>query len=381
MTTNRSRFNEKLPIAPQPNSRESLGGWYARVSLGYAVKFHGALPVLDLGHNGGVFVDNTMIANISKKLSKITDIPPRVWKKLIEPEAKLTNMWLKYQPETEYCFPQLPNYYCVDCFLEDLETRGQTFYRVDWMSPFILSCYKHGSPLTNNKLSAYDNSNCKLDLDKFESRVSYAGNFEIVNREITQFRGNLITPMARRVSDLFSLDSRVSKSALKTLGRHDNLEHARSAAIAVLQILSFRSWQTNFQCVGRLLFAESNCREFVEGRKYNRRSLCYMTKRQLLPCFEQVGWFICHPRKYLRYGLSEYTNFVVSEFKSDKLLGKIKEDQLVLLFALLVYYQEYNFFPEIALFHPRFEREWRRASKGFFDSVDKNYVRQRFNIV
>lgn len=373
MPQSKSRFDQKIPIAPQPEAGESLGGWYARISLGFAVKVHHALPVMDLGRYGGTQVNKNMIANISNKLCKMTDIPARVWKKVIEPEAKLTNMWLKYQPETEYCFPQLPNYYCIECFLEDLEKHGQTFYRVEWMSPFVLSCHHHRSPLMNNKFIRYQNAISKLDVDKFESRLNYVGHYEIVGREITRQNNNYISPMARRVSDLFSLNDRVAKAALKALGRHDDLATARSAAIAVLQILSFRSRVTNTQCTGRILFEESHCKEFVECQGYNRRGLSYMTKDQLVTCFEQVGWFICHPRRFKRYGLVEFTRLIPSEFKSERLGEKIKEDQMVLLFALLIYYQQYSFVPEIAKYHPLFEEEWRRAGKNFFEVVEERY--------
>lgn len=373
MTFTKSRFEKKIPIAPQPKAGESLGGWYARVSSGFAVNLHDALPVIDLGEIKGNHIDNKTIASLSNKLNIITDISSDVWKRMIEPEAKLTNMWLKFQPKTKYCFPQLPNYYCIECFLEDLETRGGTFYRVEWMSPFVLSCHKHRSPLMNNKLSRFENANCKLDNDKFESRVNYVGHYEIVGRSVTRLNNNYISPMARRVSDLFSLDDKVSKTALKVLGRYDNLATARSAAIAVLQILSFRSWETECQCLGRILFAESNCKEFLEWRGYNRRSLCFMTKDQLITCFEQVGWFICHPSKYKRYGLNSISNFIVSEFKSDGLKDKIKADQLVLLFALLIYYQRYHFIPEVSEYHPLFDDDWKRAARNFFEVVDKRY--------
>lgn len=376
MTKTNSRFESKIPIAPQPTSGESLGGRYARISLGFATRVHDKLPVIDLSTLKGDKVAKKTISDLSNKLSKMTDIPTRVWKRMIETEAKLTNMWLKYQPETEYCFPQLPNYYCIECFLEDLETKGQTFYRAEWMSPFVLSCHRHRSPLMNNKLTrSHENAVCKIDTEKFNSRVSYAGNFEIINRTYTKLSGNYISPMARRVSNLFSSNDKVANAALKALGRYDDLTYARSAAIAVLQILSFRSWETNAQCTGRIVFAETNCKEFVEWRGYNRSHLCTMSKEQLITCFEQVGWFICHPKKYKRYGLTEFELFIPQEFKSEELGMKIKEDQMVLLFALLIYYQKYHFIPEVVEYHPLFEKEWKRVAKTFFDVVDKRYYR------
>lgn len=74
-------------------------------------------------------------------------------------------------------------------------------------------------------------------------------------------------------------------------------------------------------------------------------------------CFEQVGWFICHPKKYKRYGLSEYSKFISNVFRSEDLFERIKDDQMVLLFALLIYYQGYNFIPEINEYHPLFAQE------------------------
>ena len=333
------------------------------------------MPVLDLSKLGKDKVDKRAIAGLSEKLRILTDIPDSVWKRMIEPEAKLTNMWLKYQPETEYCFPQLPNYYCIECFLEDLETIGQTYYRVEWMSPFVLSCHKHRAPLINNRLNPHYNANCKLEIDKFESRVNYVGHYQIVGRTTTRINSNYISPMARRVSDLFSLDDKIAKTALRALGRHGDLAIARCAAIAVLQILSFRSSGNRDQCLGRILFAESRCKEFVESNGYNSLGLCYMTKEKLVTCFEQVGWFICHPSKYKRYGLIEYSRFISQEFKSAELGKEIKEDQMVLLFALQIYYQQYHFIPEVVEYHPLFEKEWKRAAKTFFDIVDKRYYR------
>ena len=375
MTFRKSRFDKKIPIAPLPKVGESLGGWYARISLGYSVTVHTALPVIDLSEVAENYIDSSIIDDLSEKLFKATDIRQRVWRRMIEPEAKLTNMWLKYQPKTEYCFPQLPNYYCIECFLEDMERIGQTYYRVEWNSPFILSCHKHLSPLMNNKFSKHENAVCKLDTEKFISRVSYAGQYEIINRSWTKLNGNYISPMARRVSNLFSLDDKVAKRALRDLGRHNDLPTARSAAVAVLQILSFRSWETKSQCLGRILFTESNCKEFNERHGYDRHSLALMPKEDLTTCFEQVGWFICHPTKFERYGLKEVSIYTAHYFRSEGLSEKFKKDQLVLLYAMMLKYQGYHFVPEVRDFHPLFMPEWKRALDNFYEVVEDRYLR------
>ena len=255
-----SRHDNKMSIAPPPRAGESLGGWYARVSQGYSLNLHEALPVLDLRELNTQTIPGAEIERMSRRLYELTDIEIGVWDGLIKPEAKLTNMWLRYQPGAEYCFPQMPNYYCIECFLEDLETMGNTHYRVEWASPFVLSCHKHRSPLINTRLRRGYSPVSKLEIEKFQSRLSYIGRLDIQQREQTHMFGNFISPMARRVSDLFSLDDNVATKALKALGRHNDLSTARSAAIAVLQILSFRSLETQTQCLGRTLFAERDCK-------------------------------------------------------------------------------------------------------------------------
>ena len=330
-TKDTSNHAGKLPIALIPHKGEALGGWYARISLGYAVTLHSALPVINLQDIEGERIDTTIIEELSHKLFGMTDVPKRVWWNMIKEEAKLTNMWLKYQPETEYCFPQLPNYYCIECFLEDMETIGQTYYRVKWSSPFVLSCHKHRSPLINNRFISYENVNCKFDSDKFVSRVNYVGKYEIVSRWRTRISGNFISPMARRVSDLFSLNDKIAKRALKELGRYKDLDVARSAALAVLQILSFRSRETEMQCIGRILFYERHSKEFPECRGYNRWGLVFTPKENLTTCFEQVGWFICHPKKYKRYGLEEYSRLIVSAVRGVEATATIPDTQLVII--------------------------------------------------
>jgi len=371
---------ERLPIAPMPMPEESVGGWYGRISTAYGVRFHWRLPVIDVSQNHGKTISKKSISQLTKRLQELTEIESKVWLNRLKSEIKLTNMWLQYQPEARYCFPQLPNYYCIECFFEDMERRGETCYRAIWQSPFVCTCHIHKTPLQNGRFIDFPNAYFSVNLDEFSSLIDYTGQSQIINRQTTTLAGNNITPMARRVSNLFSANDYVSKSALKDLNKYNDINSARSAAIAVTQLLSFRSPHGLSQNVGRTLFAEHKCNEFPEFRRYSEGGLVQLDKRQIKNCFEQVGWFISDPKKFRLYGLQN----AFRGFKGqEKLIAAFKKNPLVLLCAELYITQKSDFLLEVQKYHPQFAIEWKNAISIFFEAVkdDNRYYYAKPNYI
>jgi len=365
MTQSLHMHNVKLPIAPVPMKNESIGGWYGRTSLAHGVHFHYKLPVIELRQYRHNTISKKLICELSGKLEELTDIDTAVWQDRFEPEVKLTNMWLKYQPEAKVCFPQLPHYYCIECFFEDLETRGKTCYKSEWQSPFVLTCHEHKSPLTDQKFISYDNVFCELSLKRYSSKINYTGGYVLPAREVAHISGTAITPMARRVSDLFSAKDTVALGALKDLDKYTHLSHARSAAIAILQLLCLRSGFRQNQNVGLRLFKERDCKQFPSFYTYSKGGVVEMRRQELTSCFEQVGWFICNPKKFRPYGLQDKMRGYSRIEDLNKLFF---ENPLTFLCALLLRYQRDDFYDEIKEHHPIFAKEWRQTIDTFYEA-------------